>query len=131
MPDIVTLPDGRQLAVYVAEDDDGWDTDIVYQIYDGTWSAVASVSDDVGFSDQAPRLAVRPDGTLTAVWTRIELSEAELAVATLDDVLAAQEIYCARFDGASWSTPLPLSNDTGADGNATVAHGPDGTGMAL
>ncbi|KKK53907.1 hypothetical protein LCGC14_3090070, partial [marine sediment metagenome] len=91
-PDMVTLADGRQLVAYVADDAVGGDTDIVYQIHDaGTWSVVGSISNDIDYPDQAPRLALRPDGTVLAVWTRVELTEAELATATLDEVLAAQE----------------------------------------
>ncbi len=132
MPDMVTLADGRQLVAYVAEDAVGGDTDIVYQIHDaGTWSAVGSISNDIDLADLAPRLGLQPDGTVVAVWTRVELTEAELAAATLDEVLAAQEIYRAEFDGVSWTSPVALTDNTAADGNATVEFATDGTGLAM
>ncbi|MCY2991620.1 MAG: FG-GAP-like repeat-containing protein [Planctomycetota bacterium] len=132
MPDILSLVNGHQLRAYVAQDDASSATRIVYQTYDGTtWSDVMPLSDDSGFCDSAPRLAVRPDGKIVAVWTRVKLTAAQLAAATFEQVLAAQDIYSAEFDGTSWTTPLPLSNNGVADGNAIVAFGTNGTGLAM
>jgi hypothetical protein len=141
LPDIVALADGRLLAVYAADDDDSWDTDVVYQIYDnGQWSSPASLSDDTDHPDQAPQVAVRSDGTLTVVWTRIELTRSELESdsITIDEVWAAQDIYYA--DGTvdeggalHWTAPAPLSDNAVPDGNANIAYDDLGgtTGLAM
>lgn len=130
-PDVVTMPDGRQLRVYVPEDEGG-DAGLVYEILNGTeWSTPAPIASNAGFCDASPRLAANKDGTIALVWTRVNLTQQELEVAELDEILAAQEICYARFDGANWSAPVSLTNNTQSDGNPVLAYGPDGRGLAM
>jgi len=132
-PDIVALPDGRLLLAYAQEEELTGDSEVVYQVRGlaGDWSAPVSVSDDPDHPDQAVRLGLRPDGTVTAVWSHVGLTAAELATASADEVMAAQEIYHADFDGTSWTTPAALTGNAFGDGNAAVAYGSDGKGLAM
>ena len=130
-PDVVTLSDGRLLAAYVARNDGNWDSDIVFRTYDGDWSSVASISHDGDYIDLSPSLSVGGDGVVTAMWSRIMLSDSQIANATLDEIFSAQEVVYAQFDGTAWSAPVRLTSNEQPDGNVSVAHSSDGHGMSM
>ncbi|MCU0958857.1 MAG: dockerin type I domain-containing protein [Pirellulaceae bacterium] len=131
--DVVTMPDGRILVAYVAPSEDGWSSDVVYCIRDngGTWSGSLPLSGDEGRIDLAPSLTVRDNGTAIAVWTRIILSREEVASATAQEVLAAQEIMWAQFDGAVWSEAMSITQNSDPDGNAVTSFSANGSGLTV
>ena len=128
-PDVVTLPDGRQLLTFVADSATSAGTKIAYQVLDNQWSPPLLVSTDGEFIDQFPSLAVTRDGKATVVWSRIPHDPNTVADKTLEEILRMQEIYYATFDGNSWSAPAALTSNAFADGLASIAYAPDGTGL--
>lgn len=108
-PELVTLSDGRILAVYVYDDGKKSDinrTTLYYSIYDGdTWSVPEAVFEAEGADFKAELCAL--GDTVYAVYQRtVEALPDDSAV---DTVKENTELVLTSFDGESWSTPEVVS----------------------
>jgi len=118
------------------------DTEVYWAWADssGVWSDAIPVTGgggSDGLFQLNPTLAFEPSGKAVAVWTQNSLSEGEAGsgTLTLSQVLDRQDIYWARWDGTSWSSPSPLMADSTepyrADGLPAIDIGNYGQGLVV
>ncbi len=112
-PQIVAGPGGRLHVVFYERTDDG---DLIrHRISDdgGSWST----PHELGFDrdrNWGPDLVARDDGSVVLVFDHAKADFTSRG-------------YLTIFDGASWSTPEPLTPDDGGEiGSGHVAHGTGG-----
>jgi len=79
------------------------------------WTPPADVTGPVGA--YVPKLAVAPDGTVTAVWDQFD---------GVNDI-----VYSSRFAGGAWSAPVRVSRAATNSYDATVVARPDGSAVAM
>lgn len=104
-PKLVSLSDGKYLAVYAYDDGKKSDinrTTLYYSIYDGdTWSVPEPVCEAEGAD--FPASLCREGDTVWAVYQRTV--EALSDDSTVDTVKENTELVLTSFDGETWSTP--------------------------
>ncbi len=112
-PQLVKLADGRELLVWIDNDNARGDincTVLKYSVNDGTsWSQPMDIYNN-GTADFAPKLATTDNGAVL-VWQKANsvLSNST----TLSEMAKKMDIYYSAFDGTSWTTPENLTNTSG------------------
>lgn len=101
-PDVAVSSDGNVHLVWQDDgniDGFGGDTDIFYRYYDisnGTWSAIETVSAGSSIISQEPAVTVTSDGTVHVAWEESD------GITTV--------VYSRRATNGSWTMAVPLSN---------------------
>jgi len=131
-PQVACSPDGQAMMVYLdfSNPDGSWEVYYQHRDAEGIWSTVAPITSNNAM-EWTPSVAFAPDGSAYSFWGQSKLSWSELqtlSTGELQQALAGAELYVARWDGVSWSTPLPLTNDALPDARPQVAFAPDGSG---
>ncbi len=144
-PDLRSGPGNRLGMVWIRDVDPNparVDPDVVFAYADsaGNWSAAIPVTGPTGpdpFFQLGPTLAFEPGGGAVTAWIQNRLTE-PMVIAnppSLATVLTNQDIFFARWNGVSWSTPTAVVADAAgtlrADGTPAVAVAPSGQGMLL
>ena len=106
-------------------------TSLTTSVFDGvTWSAAGAIATGVGNSQ--PQVAFLAPDRAIAVWTETNpstssgqaLTEAQLPGLTGEELLRAQRIAYALWDGASWSAAQPLTVPSLGEGGVALTACP-------
>ncbi len=120
-PTLRSGPENRLGVVWVRDTDPNptrVDPEVMFAWSDsaGTWSQPIMVtgggSGDVYFQTN-PVFDFEPSGAAVAVWVQNAITEEvyERQVPTLSEVLDNQDLCAARWEGANWSAPFPVTYD--------------------
>ena len=112
---------GERVLVYTFDTVDG--PEIVAQVDPGTgtWGPQEWVTTDGLYADLDATLAYTHDGQAMAVWTKVETPGDEIESTPIDELITTFDLYWSIWDGVSWSTEAPLTDDAFADGMAKLA----------
>ena len=119
-PQVAVGSDGTTTVVWRRYDGSNYRVQASSREPGGTWTAPANLS-DAGWSASVPQIAVGPDGTSTAVWSRTDVITNRIQAST-------------RAPGGAWTSPVYISDASQSDRNADqpqVEVGPDGTTTAV
>lgn len=98
-------------------------TSLATALFDGVaWSPAGSIATGLGSSQ--PQVAFLAPNRAVAVWTETNLSEAQLPGLGGEDLLRAQRIAFAVWDGAAWSAAQPLTTPSLGEGGPALAACP-------
>lgn len=105
---------------------------IYWSRWDGfAWSDAQPLSPPDRAAADARVVFLAPDRAL-AVWSQLRISRDQAGQLTdPGSILSQQEIAWSLWDGAAWTTPQLLTDDTLPDGRPALAAGPDGQALAL
>jgi hypothetical protein len=98
-------------------------TSLATSLFNGvTWTSTGSIV--TGFGSSQPQVAFLNPKRAVAVWTETILSEAQLPGLSGEDLLRAQRIAYAVWDGAAWSAAQPLTAPSLGEGGPALAACP-------
>ena len=98
-------------------------TSLATSLFDGVaWTSTGSIVTGIGSSQ--PQVAFLAPNRAIAVWTETNLSEAQLPGLSGDDLLRAQRIAYAVWEGAAWSVAQPLTSPGLGEGGPALAACP-------
>ena len=98
-------------------------TSLATSVFDGVaWSAAPTIATGAGSSQ--PQVAFLAPDQAIAVWTETNLTEAQLPGLTGEDLLRAQRIAYALWNGAGWSAAQPLTIPSLGEGGVALAACP-------
>ncbi len=98
-------------------------TSLATALFDGVaWSPTGSIA--TGLGNSQPQVAFLAPNRAVAVWTETNLSEAQLPGLGGEDLLRAQRIAYAVWDGAAWSAAQPLTTPNLGEGGPALAACP-------
>jgi hypothetical protein len=98
-------------------------TSLATSVFNGvTWTSAGSIV--TGFGSSQPQIAFLDPKRAVAVWTETNLAEAQLPSLSGEDLLRAQRIAYAVWDGAGWSAAQPLTAPSLGEGGPTLAACP-------
>jgi len=132
-PRVAANDNGNAMMIWVQNriEENNYYSDICYSTWKGTdWSASGYISTDKHY-DFDPALTYDSNGNVIAVWSRVPSSIIMNPPDDSVDILETQEIVYSIWDGSAWSTPQPITDDTFADGRATVTASQDGKVLAV
>jgi len=98
------------------------DPDIFFRHDGGSgWSAPAPViGDGVNAEwETDPKAVFMNNGAALACWTA---NKGDKSLTNLNDILAAQDIACAVWNGSGWGAPVKVIDDAEADGTVSLAY---------
>ena len=87
------------------------------------WSTAQTITTGAGSTQ--PQVAFLAPNRAIAVWTETNLTEAQLPGLTGEDLLRAQRIAYATWNGASWSAGQPLTVPSLGEGGQALAACPE------
>lgn len=100
-------------------------TSLAAAVFDGVaWTPAGNIATGLGSSQ--PQVAFLAPNRAIAVWTETNLSEAQLPGLSGEDLLRAQRIAYAVWNGAWWSAAQPLTAPSLGEGGAALAVCPAG-----
>ena len=119
---------GRRMSVWIDDTrpaEPSPNPDVFYRYYNGTaWSAGAPIIGDASPNTEwetDPAVIFLSNGTAQACWTA---NKGDKALNNLNDILAAQDIVCAVWNGTAWGTPVKVIDDAEGDGVVSLAYDP-------
>jgi hypothetical protein len=124
-PAVSAEGNGHALALWLGESNPGPlpspNRFLFFSVYDGTaWSAAARVSEQAALME-TPQVAFIGGGHAVAVWVQSSLTFNQALAGNIQQLLASSELYFALWDGSSWTTPAPLTNDALWDAAPSLA----------
>lgn len=137
-PTVASGPSARMLAVYVADatpDAAVPTTQIVARFWDAqadAWGTPAPLTNGTRAVHDPAVAFVGPDGAALVVWTENTITPAESAAFANDlaGALRRNELFYATWNGAAWSAPQQLTDDTLPDGRAALSGDSSGATLA-
>lgn len=129
-PILTALSDGRLLMLWVDDlgaKNDVNKTSLMYSIYDGTvWSTPLEIY-EIGTYNGEP--VIYNDGiNVYIVWDRAKTVLADNA--SLEELIAENEIYYTCFDGSDFSTPVAITDNTLFETNYSIVSSEDRVAVA-
>lgn len=132
-PSVAFDNSGRGLAVWVHDNDPdpaAVDPSLLQSTWNGDAGNAPAALTLPGRFVTDPQVAFIGKDRAIAVWTQNELTRSNGENASLNEILNNQELYYAIWNGVGWSAATRLTNDSLADGRASLAGDP-ATGRAL
>ncbi len=128
-PTITSGPNGRMLSAYIEDTTPEAITPTMQVMarfwitQTSTWGPPGALTDGFHAVMDPAAAFVGDNGHALLVWSENPMTEAEDTAAgdDLSAILARQEIYYAYWNGAAWSVPVRLTDDTRSDGRASLA----------
>ncbi|WP_028316246.1 LVIVD repeat-containing protein [Desulfatibacillum aliphaticivorans] len=119
---------GRRIAVWIDDAEPGEaepNPDVFFRYFDGAnWTSPAAL---IGLDspnsewETDPRVVFMDGNYALAAWTT---NDGDPSLDNLNDILAAQDIDYAVWNGAAWSVPARVVDDDNADGSVSLAYDP-------
>jgi hypothetical protein len=98
-------------------------TSLATSLFNGVaWTPAGNIA--TGLGSAQPQIAFLAPNRAVAVWTETNLSESQLPGLSGEDLLRAQRIAYAIWDGASWSARQPLTAPSLGEGGPALASCP-------
>jgi hypothetical protein len=98
-------------------------TSLATSVFNGVaWTSTGSIATGLGSSQ--PQIAFLDPKRAVAVWTETNLAEAQLSALSGEELLRAQRIAYAVWDGAGWSAAQPLTTPSLGEGGPALTSCP-------
>jgi hypothetical protein len=98
-------------------------TSLATSLFNGVaWTPAGNIA--TGLGSAQPQVAFLAPNRAVAIWTETNLSEAQLPGLSGEDLLRAQRIAYAVWDGVSWSARQPLTAPSLGEGGPALASCP-------
>ncbi len=115
---------GRRMSVWTDDtrpEEASPNPDVFFRYNNGTAAPIIGAASPNNEWETDPAVVFMGNGTALACWTA---NKGDKSLNLLNDILAAQDIACAVWNGTAWGAPVKIIDDAQADGTVSLAYDP-------